>query len=423
MKPILSIHHLGPIKDAEIEINKYNVFIGPQSSGKSTLAKVISFCQWLEKDVLIKQGKDHIDYEYIDKNLVKYHKLDSYVYDDTQIKFKGNLLEIVFEGKSRDSHVDIIGDLKTEKMGKVAYIPSERNYVSIPNLSTLKMADTYIREFVFDWLLIRTKFDVRNPIDLLGLGIKYYYNSNKGNVIVLSDGKKIDLEQASSGIQAAVPMYVFLNYNTKWVFNNEPDISFDKYTAISNLANQIFSSDQSIIDSKKKYPREFDGFVQSFIRALSTVKDKKGLKAPLLGIADLTERIGKPHYSNLIIEEPEENLFPETQYFLVKDIARMMDNGRDNTIVITTHSPYVMTAINNLVAASNVVRADESKKSAVDNLLKCSSYIPYEDLSAYGIKNGNIHSIKDDEYQLISTDELDKASDCISDDYSKLLEL
>ena len=68
MKPIVSIHHLGPLKDVEVEINKYNVFIGPQSSGKSTLAKVISFCQWLEKDVLIKQGKDHIDTKYIDAN-------------------------------------------------------------------------------------------------------------------------------------------------------------------------------------------------------------------------------------------------------------------------------------------------------------------------------------------------------------------
>lgn len=401
MKSILSIHHLGPIKDVTVEINKYNVFIGPQSSGKSTIAKVISFCQWLEKDVLIKQGKKHIDSKYIDKNLVKYHKLDSYIYSDTRIKFKGSLLHFVYNGRDKDCRVDIIGDLTNAVVGKVAYIPSERNYVTIPNLSTLKMANTYIREFVFDWLLIRSKFDVRNQIDLLGLGIKYYYDSQKGNVIILPDGTKIDLEQASSGIQSAVPMYAFLNYNTKWVFENEPDISFDKYTAISNLTNQIVMPDSSINGLKNKEP------MMLFNKQLS----------------HLIKRIGVPHYSNLIIEEPEENLFPETQYLLIKDIIRMMNNGRDNTIVMTTHSPYVMTAINNLIAAGNVVSRDGSKKDAVERILGGPSYILYDDLSAYGIKDGEIHSIKDADFQLISTDELDRASECISDDYSKLLEL
>ncbi|MCI1686294.1 MAG: ATP-binding protein [Prevotella sp.] len=423
MKPIVSIHHLGPLKDVEVEINKYNVFIGPQSSGKSTLAKVISFCQWLEKDVLIKQGKDHIDTKYIDKNLIKYHKLDSYIYDDTQIKFKGNLLQILFDGKSHNCQVDIVGDLKKAKMGKISYIPSERNYVAIPNLSTLKMADTYVRDFVFDWLLIRSKFDVKNQIDLLGLGIKYYYDASKGDVIVLPDGKTIDMDQASSGIQSAVPMYAFLNYNTKWVFENEQDISFDKYTAIRNLADQTFFSDKEIADLMKRESLKNDKIFSDLINIIITLKDKSGLKDSVVRIADLTERIGKPHYSNLIIEEPEENLFPETQYYLIKEIAQMIDNKRDNTIVITTHSPYVMTTINNLIAAGDIVSHDESKKDAVENILHCSSYIRYEDLSAYGIKDGKIHSIKDDEFQLISTDELDKASECISDDYSKLLEL
>ena len=33
------------------------MLIGPQSSGKSTIAKVISFCLWLEKDVLMLLSK------------------------------------------------------------------------------------------------------------------------------------------------------------------------------------------------------------------------------------------------------------------------------------------------------------------------------------------------------------------------------
>ena len=40
----LIIRNIGPIKNVDIELNKVNVFIGEQSSGKSTIAKIISFC-------------------------------------------------------------------------------------------------------------------------------------------------------------------------------------------------------------------------------------------------------------------------------------------------------------------------------------------------------------------------------------------
>ena len=52
----LIIRNIGPIKNVDIELNKVNVFIGEQSSGKSTIAKIISFCSWLEKTV----NKDNV---------------------------------------------------------------------------------------------------------------------------------------------------------------------------------------------------------------------------------------------------------------------------------------------------------------------------------------------------------------------------
>ena len=45
----ITIKNVGPVKEAHFELNKINVFMGPQSSGKSTIAKIISYCQWVEK--------------------------------------------------------------------------------------------------------------------------------------------------------------------------------------------------------------------------------------------------------------------------------------------------------------------------------------------------------------------------------------
>ena len=48
----IKIRNIGPIKEVEeITLNRVNVFMGPQSSGKSTIAKIISYCTWVEKDV------------------------------------------------------------------------------------------------------------------------------------------------------------------------------------------------------------------------------------------------------------------------------------------------------------------------------------------------------------------------------------
>lgn len=95
MKPVLKVHNVGPIKDINIDINRINLFIGPQSSGKSTLAKLISFCQWIEKDIVMHQGTEHINSDYICSNLVEYHKMASYFTEDSYIEYQSFLISFV----------------------------------------------------------------------------------------------------------------------------------------------------------------------------------------------------------------------------------------------------------------------------------------------------------------------------------------
>lgn len=47
----LYIENVGPIKVVDMELKRFNFFIDPQSSGKSTIAKILSHCMWMEKEV------------------------------------------------------------------------------------------------------------------------------------------------------------------------------------------------------------------------------------------------------------------------------------------------------------------------------------------------------------------------------------
>ena len=53
----ITIKYVGPLKEVSLDIKRINVFMGPQSTGKSTIAKIISQALWAEKNFLI-MGKN-----------------------------------------------------------------------------------------------------------------------------------------------------------------------------------------------------------------------------------------------------------------------------------------------------------------------------------------------------------------------------
>lgn len=421
MKSFLTITNIGPIKSVDLEINKINLFIGPQSSGKSTIAKLISFCQWLEKDIIIHQSASHIDIEYIKTNLFVYHKIGSYFVQDSSFAYASDLVSFSYHHGEGFLRVDITGNVRESKVGKINYIPSERNYVAISNIATLNMESNYIRDFIFDWLLIHTKFTKETPIDILGL-VKYYYDKNRGDIVTIDNGKEITLEVASSGLQAAIPLLVFLSYGAEWIFHNQQDISFEKHDQLQRaIFRYIFNDYDETQEEESLKNKTIRENLKSIVDKISFLSKSNEDISDIGEFSQFVINVSQPHYSTFIIEEPEENLFPITQYNLVKHIFKTLDNGRDNTLVITTHSPYIMSSVNNLIQGSNIISNNENAVSYVEDILHYVPSFRYEDVSAYSLKSGYIESINCDEYKLISADSLDTASDVINSDFERLL--
>ena len=420
MKPKLKIKNIGPINEVEMEINKVNIFIGPQSSGKSTIAKIISFCQWLEKDILIHQGTSHIDSAYWVEKLHNYHKMDSYFREGSSIEYHSNTVSFTYHSDGNFSITPVY--IEQEKMRKITYIPSERNYVNIPNISSLPMGNDYIRDFIFDWLLIRNKYSKDTPQDIIDLGVQYYYDKNAGDMVSLQDGNPISLSEASSGLQAIIPLLVSLSYSTNWIYNHTQDLSFDKFsilhkTFIKELYKKEILSDAILQDEKLKQ------ITADLFNSLQHISPEVEIPTDLKKAADLANRLGKPHYTFMIIEEPEENLFPVTQYGLVKHIFQSLNGNSDNSVVITTHSPYILTAINNLIQAGNIIETDVNKTAQVHQALGVNTSLQYKDIYAWALEEGRLKSMNDDEFQLISAAAIDNASDIINKDFETLLEI
>ena len=350
----LIIDNIGPISHIDIHINRLNVIIGKQSSGKSTIAKVLSFCLWLEKDIIAHQEKEYVDRYFLIKELLSYHKITNYIKDNAFIHYEGE--HITFEYHTpEDFSITLSENFEKAENGKVAYIPSERNMVAITNISSLQMDKSYVRDFLFNWLSIHSKYTKDEAMPIVDLGVRYYYDDvSKSDKVILPDGKELEIDEVSSGIQSVVPLYIYINYVTKWIFKNEEGTSYDKYSVIKKaLIREVMKDvDEDTVNKALNIPT-----LQEKLKENLTIL-RKAAKANLRNeelspVTDLMEKLEKPHYANLIIEEPELNLFPQTQVSLIYEMLREIDFDRDK-VMITTHSPYTLYAINNCMLSYKV---------------------------------------------------------------------
>ena len=127
-----------------------------------------------------------------------------------------------------------------------------------------------------------------------------------------------------------------------------------------------------------------------------------------------------------IIEEPEAHLFPVAQKNLIELLALMVNQNDDNQLIITTHSPYILTVFNNLLFAQRVVDKNPSAEAEVAELIPKEFWLKAKDFSAYSLGNHFMEeakyceSIFDLEMGTIEQNYLDEVSEMLGGDFNAL---
>lgn len=351
----LIIRHIGPIKEANIELKRFNFIIGPQSSGKSTIAKILSTCSWLEKEVSTTMNEKAIsDADSFISLMEDFHKMIDYFDVESEIVFDTDVIHISLKGKSFEIK------LKNQEMyrrEKICYIPSERNSVTLPELQGFEFGQTNLRSFLFDWYNAREFYNEENKTDILNLGVKYYYDPSEQKYkdrIEHMNGKtyQIPLGSASSGLQSVVPLQIMMQYYTKQYFNTFAEkTSFDSDAKTRLIQNRVV--DKYVLSVA--YP-DFSASDRSRL-----IKEQNDLihegnpdaRELLANYRKELERLTVPVRTSFIVEEPEQNLYPFTQIDLMDVIVMMCSDERAHGCTITTHSPYILNYLNVLIERYN----------------------------------------------------------------------
>ena len=119
------------------------------------------------------------------------------------------------------------------------------------------------------------------------------------------------------------------------------------------------------------------------------------------------------------MEEPESHLYPDAQKLITEFIALVKNAG--NQIMLTTHSPYILGTLNNLLYANKI--SSQVHKERLHQIISREEWLNFQNFASYYAKDGACVPCMDEEFQAIENGVIDGASEDINRDFNSMLEL
>lgn len=406
MNERLVVKSFGPVRDLDIIFKKVTLFIGDQGTGKSCVAKLFSMFKWLEK--VLSQKKYKLNYfEQYNRFLTKlcpYHRIESFIRPDSELRFESPLYRFEYKNGSfriydKNEEAGLFRRNDTNEVGisKIMYVPAERSIVSVAENKTKLLKELPDSSETFSDEFVNAKKFFKSGYELPFEGLHFEYDS-LNEVGWISDGNyKVRLINASSGIQSSLPMCMVSEYISKMIADREEvKLSKEEKDKLEKRVAEIMQDD-AISDSIK----------DMMIRQLSS--------------ANRYDR-----FIN-IVEEPELNLFPQSQMEVLRSLVAINSSSEQNMLVFTTHSPYSLAILNMLVMGAKLYqRANEADRAEIERILPHKYHLNENDVAAYRLSSKEEDycvSIINSNTGMIAKNDLDSCSDEINRIFNQLYRL
>lgn len=401
--PTIHIRNIGSLGDTgKLRVALVTLLIEPQRSGKSTLMKLLCFCNWVEKHVMLDGGQFLYDYTHYDRfrrMLKKFHRLDDTFFSSSSyLYYEGAAVRIELRGQRGNARIARQdGFAEARHNEKVCYLPAERNLLSaLQNVERVYRSNDVdaLFNYIMEWSDARPSFTPEHPLPMVfDANLHYYYESSRRRdmLLLVDQGMRVPTFNASSGVQSAIPVTGMADYVERCVGQ------VGSYTP-----HDLLQREQSLL---ARGPRRS--------AAAQPVADVRA------EARHDVEELFRYRAFRLFVEEPEQNLFPRSQYELVLDLVRRVrrTNRREarwsSSLMLTTHSPYVLTVLNVLLLAAQAAGRDAA---AAGKVVPEDCQLPAAEFAAYAVTDDHgLVDLVDPETRLVKGEWLDSVSDVVDE--------
>jgi hypothetical protein len=396
----LTVKNFSVIKEAELEFGKITVLIGPQASGKSLLCKLAYFLSKEVVDIAVDRIMSRFDFaafeNEVKKKFAEWFPRGGWRASDWFAQF-------------------ILGSygVTLSASGNASNGPSEFTLTlseKFRNIYEEQLSDSGFRTEAVPHRALRNLMDKGfwDQVTYIPSERSYYVDTQKAYRLL----------------------------------ENQPDPIASRFAVLYSYSiNQDIPKPRLRDFLKGELKRGEDSRLFAFddgrILPLSHLSSGSKELLPLLSVLATYEHqrpatvsAGYPtdlfFYDEFFVEEPEANIFPESQYNLVRNFAELADSDQLRPhFTITTHSPYILTAFNDLIKAGQIAAERPDKASEIEKIIPRQYWIKPGDFAAYAFdgKDGVLHPIMDPETKMINGDILDDISETISGEFGQLLEI
>jgi len=431
------INKLGPIDYCDFEINDFMIFTGPQASGKSTIAKSIFFFRNIRKLIVKAINKPFL----MEK-------------DGMELSTKGRLMREI-----RSTFLQTFGSTWCmDNRMYVKYYYTDSVYIKI-HLKNGSSPHNYMR---IDFSKELTNFLTRYEDMKLDLLINKSDEAYRDFLMNALNNENLDKRMDELFENSEEVIYIPAGRSMMTLFSSQ--LMYMYSVMNDDQKRSLDYCTQNYLERIMQLKPSFSNSVETLIKDKIELTDIKINKENLKQCDELMQRILHGEYRNVngeerlqvsedryvkinfassgqqeavwilnvvfyyllnnkktffIIEEPESHLFPDAQKLMTEFISLAKNGG--NRVLLTTHSPYILGTINNMLYANRISK--KVNKSKVEKIMNRLKWLQFEKLSAYYVESGVIRSCLDKEFESIDNEVIDGVSDVINSDYDRMLEL
>lgn len=415
----LKIENFGGIKEMDFEFKSITILIGPQGSGKSITAKLLyffkNFVSELTKSLEAEQTKREFDNNQ-KEIFINFFPKESWSKGVFKITYTINSSYISIErAKNNQLVFEYSNDFKSlltkgrkifiDEKKKLANDPRSRSYTL--RRKTLERFNECVHKEISPIATYQQYF--------IPAGRSFFANIQRTIFSFLSENRSLDPFLIEFG-----SFYENLKRIHNDLLSNRHDRNERNDSEFDRLISEILNGN---------YLREKDNdfLVHPDFRKVNLANASSGQQEtlPLMIILKTLNSLSFTNNgSTLYIEEPEAHLFPIAQKRIVQLLARTFNhNDFKFQIIVTTHSPYILSSFNNLIEAGKLTLNQPEKINQIREVISPKETINPDLLIGYSINKGKNKKIIDNESKLISQTILDSVSDEIAIEFDKLLDI